>query len=282
MSAMLSEETVLTGRYRITEVVAHGGMGVVYQAMDERLRRPVAVKTVGSDDPALIARLRREARLLAQVSHPNVVRLYDVTEHDGQYCLISELVEGTPLGPLRGQLDTVRIAAIAEQIAGALAAAHARGIVHRDLKPSNVVVGDRVRLLDFGIARHIDDPAHAHRRERPGHGFVPRPRATSSGEVAGPPVDIYALRPGAHRAVPGEPAFAGTFAETIAARLVGPPELPASMPVAWRPLVRTMVDPRSRTAADGRRRREVHPHAAADVRPGLAPAMARPTQRPAP
>ena len=101
MPAMLSEETVLTGRYRITKVVAHGGMGVVYEAIDERLRRPVAVKTVGSDNPALMERLRREARLLAQVSHPNVVRLYDVTEHDGQYCLVSELVEGTPLGDLQ-------------------------------------------------------------------------------------------------------------------------------------------------------------------------------------
>src|SRR5204863_312697 len=122
---MLQQETVLGDRYRITGMLAQGGMGVVYRAEDERLLRPVAVKTINRDDDELTLRLRREARVLARLSHPNIVRLFDVVEHDGQPYLVSELVEGVSLRDLLGQLSTERIAEIGEQIANALTAAHA-------------------------------------------------------------------------------------------------------------------------------------------------------------
>jgi eukaryotic-like serine/threonine-protein kinase len=242
MPALLPVETVLNGRYRITDVIAEGGMGVVYRATDERLARPVAVKTVGRDDPELMARLRREARLLARVSHPNVVRLYDVTDQDGLYCLVSELVEGTPLGRFKGQLTPAQIATIAEQIAGALSAAHARGIVHRDLKPSNVMIGDRARLLDFGIARHIDDSTLTTTDNILGTASYLAPEQLQGG-VAGPPVDVYALGLVLIELFSGQPAFAGTFAETVAARLMGPPAVPDAVPESWHALIRAMTDP---------------------------------------
>jgi serine/threonine protein kinase len=240
---MLELETVLGGRYRITEVIAQGGMGLVYRALDERLRRPVAVKTVGRDDNHLVQRLQREARLLGRLSHPNIVRLYDVTEHQGLPYLISEFVDGTSLRRLLGLLTVDHIAGVAKQVARALEAAHALGIVHRDLKPSNVLVDDtRVRLLDFGIARQADDTTLTNAEDVLGSVPYLSPERLH-GEQAGPPADIYALGLVLIECFSGRSAFAGTFAESISRRLISPPDLPETMPAPWRALVSAMVEP---------------------------------------
>ena len=147
------------GPYEILERIGRGGMGEVYRAHDARLQRKVAIKIVasrGAADPALRERFDREARAVAALSHPNILAIYDVGDHEGVPYVAVELLEGDTLRahigtsplPLSTALD------FAVQIGRGLAAAHDRGIVHRDLKPENIfLTRDRqVKLLDFGLA----------------------------------------------------------------------------------------------------------------------------------
>ena len=151
------------GTYRILEEIGRGGMGVVYAAEDERLRRTVALKALPPEytrDPIRRERLTREARAAAALSHPAIATVFYLEEIDGELYIISELVRGRTLreevrdGPLSpSQLLPVLVA-----IATALAAAHERGIVHRDLKPENIIRRDdgQIKVLDFGLARPIE------------------------------------------------------------------------------------------------------------------------------
>jgi protein kinase-like protein len=147
------------GPYEIEELIGRGGMGEVYRASDTRLGRDVAIKVLSShlaDDPASLARFRREARAVAALSHPNIVAVFDVgAEGDTQF-VVTELLEGetlrTNLAAAPPPVDeTLRIATA---IADGLAAAHAKGIIHRDLKPENVFLTSAggVKILDFGLA----------------------------------------------------------------------------------------------------------------------------------
>lgn len=153
------------GPYLLQGMLGHGNMGVVYRAWDERLERPVALKRLRpSDDEAddRRQRFRREARTIARLSHPNVVRLYDFLElHPGGEWLVMEFVEGRSLESLfeAGRLDRVRFLRLAQQIAEGLRAAHALDIIHRDLKAENVLISDReqVKILDFGLAKFFGD-----------------------------------------------------------------------------------------------------------------------------
>jgi serine/threonine protein kinase/Tol biopolymer transport system component len=167
----LSRGTQL-GPYEIVSLLGVGGMGEVYRARDTRLGRVVAIKTlahdltVGSDG---IDRLKREARILATLAHPNVATIYGVEDVGGGYALVMELVDGETLEHRLARrsgraLPPADALAIARQIADALDAAHEKGIVHRDLKPGNVMVSDTgtVKMLDFGIARVQADAASAH------------------------------------------------------------------------------------------------------------------------
>jgi serine/threonine-protein kinase len=121
--------------------IGEGGMGVVYQALDERLQRTVAIKTIrGGETAEVRERLWREARSLARVNHPNVCQLFDVGEDGGTLFLVLELLEGRSLADrlADGPLATSETLPIARQVLVALGALHGLGIVHRDLKPSNV------------------------------------------------------------------------------------------------------------------------------------------------
>ncbi len=162
------------GRYRVLEQLGAGGMGLVYRARDDELDRTVAVKLVRAD--VLDARgaegramILREARALAQLSHPNVVQVHDVGELDGQVFIAMELVEGRTLRAWVDELSGRRrrrwsaIVARFLEAGEGLAAAHERGLVHRDFKPENVLVGDdgRVRVMDFGLAARGEAPSGA-------------------------------------------------------------------------------------------------------------------------
>jgi serine/threonine protein kinase len=148
--------------YQITGKLGTGGMGVVYEAEDTRLRRKVALKFLPdelADDPDAVRRFRREADTIATLSHGNICTVYDIDEHEGQVFIAMECVEGVNLKTYvsRHTLTTSQIADMGLQITSALSAAHAKGIVHRDIKPGNLIVSESgtVKVLDFGLARRF-------------------------------------------------------------------------------------------------------------------------------
>src|SRR5688572_5088466 len=151
------------GAYELRDSLGVGGMGEVYRARDLRLGREVAIKMLPAllaDDPDRIARFRREAQILATLSHPHIAGIYTLEESEGVVGLVLELVEGPTLADLlrTGPLPRIDALRVAAQTADALAAAHAKGIVHRDLKPANIKVSTTkvVKVLDFGLAKAAD------------------------------------------------------------------------------------------------------------------------------
>lgn len=149
-------------RYVIEAAIGEGGMGEVYRAYDEKLRRKVALKVLHRDlkVPDAAARLVREARAAAALQHPNAVAIFDLGEVDGQAYLVMELVSGVPLRAFIGDASIPvgeRLRWLVD-VARGLAAAHKAGLVHRDVKPANVMIGDDgvVKVLDFGLAKTVE------------------------------------------------------------------------------------------------------------------------------
>jgi eukaryotic-like serine/threonine-protein kinase len=163
MSTLLG--TSLNGRYRLEARIAAGGMSTVYRALDETLERQVAVKLMNREvasDSDQLERFRREARAVAQLSHPHIVGVIDAGEDDGRPYIVLEYVEGETLKErIRrlGRLPITEAVAYAIEIARALGAAHARHIVHRDVKPQNVLIDHEgsAKVTDFGIARTLEE-----------------------------------------------------------------------------------------------------------------------------
>src|ERR1700728_2721658 len=155
---------IYSGRYELTHLIARGGMAQVYRAMDRQLERPVALKVLFPElsiDRTFVERFRREAQAAANLSHPNIVPVFDWGEDDGSYFIVMEYVEGRPLSAvLRDpqRMPPRQIATIGAGVAAALAFAHRHGVVHRDVKRGNVLItpdGD-VKVTDFGIARAMN------------------------------------------------------------------------------------------------------------------------------
>jgi eukaryotic-like serine/threonine-protein kinase len=157
----VSVEALADGRYRIEDLLGRGGMASVYLARDGELERPVAIKVLAehlADTPDFHDRFLREARLAAQLSHPNIVQVFDVGEDDGRPFIVMECVEGATLEDElkeRGKLEPAEVVDLALQICGGLEHAHAAGLVHRDIKPQNLLLraDGTVKIADFGIAR---------------------------------------------------------------------------------------------------------------------------------
>jgi len=157
--------TVLAGRYLVLSLLGKGGMGRVYLARDTELDELVAVKLLLRDwieQPGMLTQLRSEVKLARRVTHPNVVRTFDIGSHEGQRFITLEYIEGESLAAIlaRGPLTVPVFLATARALCDGLGAAHAVGIVHRDLKPANVLVAadGRVAITDFGIACTMTSP----------------------------------------------------------------------------------------------------------------------------
>ncbi|WP_410818046.1 serine/threonine-protein kinase [Micromonospora sp. 050-3] len=248
---MLSSEVVLSGRYRLDERVATGGMGDVWRASDLILGRQVAVKVLLPalvSDPDFIARFRAEARIMAALRHPGIVQVFDCGADDlpdggrADY-LVMEFVAGEPLAKrieAAGRLDVAETMSIVAQAAAALNAAHRGGIVHRDVKPSNLLVQEdgTVVLVDFGVARSTDITSITSTNAVPGTALYMAPEQAAGRPVSGA-TDIYALGAVTYCCLTGSPPFTGDNPLQVAVRHLDdePPELPHDIPEAVRALV---------------------------------------------
>ena len=198
------------GALELGEMIGQGGMGAVYKARHLRLGRTVAVKFLApglADQAEFEARFEREARLLAILSHPNIVTVFDFGREDGESYLVMEYVDGVPLSR-RIPMELGAAIVVADQVCQALAYAHARGVVHRDIKPENILTDaeGRVRVSDFGIARLVspDTPGWTVTATRLAVGTPPymSPEALR-GAPPDPRMDLYALGVVLHQLVTG-------------------------------------------------------------------------------
>ena len=241
---VLESGVVLSGRYRLEERVATGGMGDVWRGTDVLLGRRVALKVLLPGllaDRDFIARFRAEAQMLAALHHPGIVQVYDSGEDtlpDGGQAdyLVMEYVDGEPLSQritATGRLGVAETLSLVAQAAQALHAAHEGGIVHRDVKPSNLLVqaNGRVMLLDFGVARSVNVTSITTANAVPGTALYMAPE-----QAAGRPVsaatDIYALGAVAYHCLSGDPPFSGDNPLQVAMKHVHdePAALPADVP----------------------------------------------------
>ncbi len=187
---------MVLNRFVIERRIGSGGFGVVYEAWDGRLERPVAVKAIEQRGEAG-RRVLREAQAAARLNHPGIVTLYELGEEDGNALLVTELVEGTTLARLshEGVLSDREIGEIGADLCEALDHAHSRGVVHRDIKPQNVQVTEgepRAKLMDFGIARLADDSPLTAAGDVVGTLAYMSPEQ-AEGRPAGPEADVYSL-----------------------------------------------------------------------------------------
>ena len=196
-------DRLVAGRYRLLSLLGRGGMGRVWLAADEVLGRRVAVKQVLSEGVAW-----SEARALARIDHPAVVRVHDFVEEGGCQYIVMELLTGTTLcGAMNGdRLSVPVVAKITRELLDALAAVHAAGLVHGDLKPSNVQLCDdgRVVLTDFGIAAEADQTLTAETMAGSPAYIAPE---RARGDRVGPAADLFSLGATLYAAVEGRPPF---------------------------------------------------------------------------
>ncbi|MGH7487837.1 MAG: serine/threonine protein kinase, partial [bacterium] len=163
-AAVLNPGDVLGGRYEVLQLLGEGGMGAVYKVRDRELDRFVALKLIRPElaaSPAILARFKQELLLAHQVTHKNVIRIYDLSDADGVKFITMEYIEGIDLRGLlldRGKMSPTEAVEIVRQVCFALYAAHTVGVIHRDLKPQNIMQNQQGRMLvmDFGLARSIE------------------------------------------------------------------------------------------------------------------------------
>jgi serine/threonine-protein kinase len=238
---------MLAGRYRIVGLLGRGGMGDVYRADDLRLGQTVALKFLPeafAQDPGRLQRFLGEVRIARQVTHPNVCRVYDVGETDGQHYLSMEYVDGEDLGSLLrriGRLPEDKAVQLARQICAGLAAAHDQGILHRDLKPANVMIDGRgrARLTDFGLAGLAEGFAGGEVRAGTPAYMAPEQLAGKSVSIKS---DLYSLGLVLYELFTGKQAFsAGSTAELMQLQQETSPPSPASHVSGLDPAVERVI-----------------------------------------
>ncbi len=278
------------GAFEVSSLLGVGGMGEVYRARDAKLGREVALKLLPESlarDEEKLARLEREAHLLASLNHPNIATLHGLEESEGLRFLVMELVPGETLAErlARGRLSIEESLSVMRQIGEALEAAHDKGIIHRDLKPANVKVTSdgKVKLLDFGLAKAIaeerspTDLSHSPTLTREGteHGVILGTASYMSpeqarGQVLDRKTDIWSFGCVLYEVLTGRKAFPGeTVSDIIASILARDPDwdaLPERTPVKIRDLLRRCL------------RREPHRrlHDIADARIEIEESLAEP------
>jgi beta-lactam-binding protein with PASTA domain/tRNA A-37 threonylcarbamoyl transferase component Bud32 len=213
----VDDPRLYSNRYQVTHLIARGGMAMVYRAQDTLLNRAVALKILYpelSADPAFVERFRREAQAAANLSHPNIVPVFDWGEDAGTYFIVMELVDGTSLADmLRGSatISPARSAQIVAQVAAALGYAHRSGVVHRDVKPGNILItrDGQVKVTDFGIAQAVSSEDHlAEAGSVMGTATYFSPEQ-ASGEAVDGRSDVYALGVVLYEMLVGRPPFVG-------------------------------------------------------------------------
>ena len=223
-------DQVIGGRYRLERVVGTGGMSSVYCAFDTLLERNVALKILHEqygDDAEYVERFRREARAVAQLSHPNIVTVIDRGEEDGRQYIVFELVDGDNLKELverGGPLPVRRAVDLGLEIGRALAFAHAQGLVHRDVKPQNVLLdGDgRAKVTDFGIVRSLDAVGHTQTGTVLGTSHYIAPEQ-ARGERVDAQTDVYSFGVVLYELLAGEVPYPGDSFLSVAMKHVNDP-----------------------------------------------------------
>jgi tetratricopeptide (TPR) repeat protein len=226
------------GPYRLVELLGSGGMGAVWRAWDERLKRPVALKQIHPDavaNPRHRERFRREAEAVARLSHPAIVRIYDLVETETGDWMVMELVEGQTLQTLldAGPCDPRQVIRLGREIAEGLAEAHRHGFLHRDLKAANVMVtpSGHAKILDFGVAKQILPEEQVTTLSMPGT-IVGTSYAMSPEQAMGLPLDarsdLFALGSLLYEMVTGVAPFRADTAQATLARVCSFRQRPAS------------------------------------------------------
>lgn len=208
------EPVVLNNRYRLLELVGSGGMAVVYRGMDTLLQRRVAVKVLResySDDPAFLARFRREAQAAANLDHSNIVTVYDVGQDDGRHYIVMEYIQGQDLKTLirqKGQLEVGEALDIAIDVAAGVGHAHKAGVIHCDVKPQNVLVTQdgRAMVTDFGIARALSESGLTESDTVWGSPLYFSPEQ-AVGDPPSPASDVYSIGVVLYEMLAGQPPF---------------------------------------------------------------------------
>lgn len=210
--------------YEVLGVLGHGGMGVVYKARHINLNRLVALKTISAGvhaGPHLLARFHVEAEAVASLQHPNIVQIYEVSEHDRCPYLSLEFVDGGSLdAKFRGHPQPPRAAAeLVETLARAMHCAHQRGVIHRDLKPANILVTAQgvPKITDFGLAKRLEETGQTQTGAILGTpSYMAPEQAAGNTKAIGPATDVYALGVILYELLAGRPPFcAHTTMETL-------------------------------------------------------------------
>lgn len=273
----------VSDRFVVMAVLGRGAMGDVYRGFDRKLERFVALKVLRATDARARERLQKEARAQAQVEHPGVCRIFDVTDEPAPGLIAMELIDGETLDATAAALALDDKLALAVQIADAVAAAHARGVLHRDLKPQNILVTRslprRAVVTDFGLARGLDEQAVGGVAGTPG--FMAPEQARGEAQLT-PATDVFGLGATLYALFAGRAPFPGARAEALQAILRGPPpslrgEVPRDLAAV---IDRCLLSDPSRRYASAaeladelrRVRRRRHPCAAALARGARSPA----------